>query len=133
MKIMKKKSFLVLFLIILCQTLFVFYEINMYKKIDLRHGDKILICRTDRIGDLVLSLPFIETIKLRYPDCPVDVMVSDYAAPVLENSPVVRNKIEIDNHLLKTDNDYKSDLRRQLISEKYAVAVVLYPEKNISQ
>jgi heptosyltransferase-3 len=47
----------------------------------------ILITRTDRIGDVVLSLPVIKTISRVYPDEPLYMMVSSYAYPIVENYP----------------------------------------------
>jgi len=47
----------------------------------------ILITRTDRIGDVVLSLPVIRTINRFYPDEPIHMMVSSYAYPIVENYP----------------------------------------------
>jgi ADP-heptose:LPS heptosyltransferase len=60
-------------------------------------------------------------------------MASDYAAPVLENNSAVKNIINIDNNLLKTNENYRENLRLKLVGKKYTVAVVLYPEKNISR
>ncbi len=55
----------------------------MSKKIEINDGDRILISRTDKLGDLVLALPFVETIKSRYPNCRVDVLASLYASPII--------------------------------------------------
>ncbi len=37
----------------------------MNKPIDINPGDHILVSRSDRLGDLVLALPFVETLKVR--------------------------------------------------------------------
>ncbi|WP_229220037.1 glycosyltransferase family 9 protein [Rugamonas fusca] len=42
----------------------------------------ILICRTDNIGDVVLSLPLAGYLKQRFPGVRVDLLCSAYAAPV---------------------------------------------------
>ena len=34
----------------------------------------ILIVRTDRIGDVVLSLPMAELVKKKFPDCKVAIL-----------------------------------------------------------
>ena len=51
----------------------------MSKIIDIKDGDSILVSRTDRLGDLVLALPFIESLKSRYPNSKIDVIASLYA------------------------------------------------------
>jgi len=58
----------------------------MNQVLQLQPGDRILVTRTDRLGDLILALPLVETLKVRYPECRVDVMASLYASPILENN-----------------------------------------------
>lgn len=43
----------------------------------------ILIIRSDRIGDVVLSIPMAEAIKNKYPECKVTFLVRSYTAPLL--------------------------------------------------
>ena len=47
----------------------------------------ILITRTDKIGDVVLSLPVIKTLAKAFPGRPLYFMASAYAAPIVENYP----------------------------------------------
>jgi len=48
---------------------------------------KVLVARTDRLGDLVLSLPVFEDIKMRRPDWQVHAMVAPGSVPLVENDP----------------------------------------------
>ncbi|HOD65634.1 MAG TPA: glycosyltransferase family 9 protein [candidate division Zixibacteria bacterium] len=105
----------------------------MALEIDLQPGDKILISRTDRLGDLILALPFVETIKRRYPECRVDVLASLYASPILENNPHIDRIVRVQNDQLWTDNLYKKDLLHRIRMEGYRAVVALYPERQISQ
>jgi heptosyltransferase-3 len=50
---------------------------------------KILIVRTDRIGDVVLSLPMAELVKKKYPGCKVGYFIRDYTSPLLHNNPFI--------------------------------------------
>lgn len=43
----------------------------------------ILICRTDNIGDVVLTLPLAGFLKSRFPGVKIDFLCRDYAAPVV--------------------------------------------------
>ena len=45
----------------------------------------ILIVRTDRIGDVVLSLPLIDIIKQSFPKCRISFLVRNYTADLVEN------------------------------------------------
>ncbi|MEE9432203.1 MAG: glycosyltransferase family 9 protein, partial [Melioribacteraceae bacterium] len=46
----------------------------------------ILIVRTDRIGDVVLSLPLIEIIKKRYPKSKVSFLIREYTFDLLKHN-----------------------------------------------
>ncbi|MBU8932441.1 MAG: glycosyltransferase family 9 protein [candidate division Zixibacteria bacterium] len=105
----------------------------MQKKIDLKPNDHILISRTDRLGDLILALPFVETIKARYPECRVDVLSSLYASPILENNPSIDRIVRVQNDQLMIDKLYKKDLLHRIRLGEYRVVVALYPERRISQ
>lgn len=53
--------------------------------------DKILIIKLDHIGDMVLATPLFRSIKERYPKINIDIMLSERAIGVVENSPYIRN------------------------------------------
>lgn len=61
-------------------------------------GKKILIIRIDRLGDLILSTPFIRTVKENFPSGHVAVMVRPYTKGVLENNPFVDEVIVYEEH-----------------------------------
>ncbi|MFI5236583.1 MAG: glycosyltransferase family 9 protein [Ignavibacteriales bacterium] len=70
---------------------------------------KLLIVRTDRIGDVVLSLPMAELVKRKYPDCIVEYFVRKYTSSLLENNPFIddvviaieeNNKLHFNENLL---------------------------------
>ncbi|MBN1114156.1 MAG: glycosyltransferase family 9 protein [Oligoflexia bacterium] len=61
------------------------------------HNKGILITRTDRIGDLILSLPVVRTLGRVFPNEPLYMMVSSYAAPVVENYPGISGVVYYDN------------------------------------
>ena len=48
---------------------------------------KVLVARTDRLGDLVLSLPALSMIKAARPDWEVHAMVAPGSLPVVEHHP----------------------------------------------
>lgn len=104
----------------------------MSKEIELSDGDRILISRTDRLGDLILALPFVASIKARYPLCRVDVVASLYASPILENNADIDGIVRVLNKQLVTDSFYRKDFLGKIKAADYKVAVVLYPERHIS-
>lgn len=48
---------------------------------------KILIVRTDRIGDVVLSLPMIDLLRRTFPDARISFLAQDYTAKLLVGYP----------------------------------------------
>lgn len=105
----------------------------MTQILDIQPGDRLLVSRTDRLGDLVLALPLVETLKARYPECRVDVMASLYASPILENNPVIGGIVRVQNDQLVSSRHYRNDLEQRIKRAGYKVAVVLYPERHISR
>ncbi len=105
----------------------------MGKILDIQPGDRILISRTDKLGDLVLALPFVETMKLRYPDCRIDILASLYASPILENNKSIDGIVRVQNDQLIKDQLYKKDLLHKIKLGNYNVVVALYPERHVSQ
>jgi ADP-heptose:LPS heptosyltransferase len=50
---------------------------------------RILLSRTDRVGDLILSTPAIATMRASFPDAHITIVCSGYNAVVMEHSPDV--------------------------------------------
>ncbi len=103
----------------------------MNKIIELKPGDRILISRSDKLGDLILALPFVESMKKRYPECRIDVMASLYASPILENNPSIDRIVRVQNDMLLRDALYKKDLLHRLRLSKYEAVIALYPERQV--
>lgn len=61
------------------------------------HPRRILVIRTDKIGDMVLSTAALRAIHLAHPDARLVVLASPYNAPVIEGSPVVHAVEHLDH------------------------------------
>ncbi len=84
----------------------------------------ILIVRTDRIGDVVLSLPLAGLIKKRYPQCKVSFLVRNYTKDILFNHPSIDNVIilnEDNNKILLGENI------KHLKNFNFDSSIVVYP------
>jgi heptosyltransferase-3 len=55
----------------------------------------ILIVRTDRIGDVVLSLPLPGLIKKKYPSCKVAFLTKEYTKSLVEEHPQIDSTIQL--------------------------------------
>ena len=84
---------------------------------------KILLIRTDRVGDLVLSTPAIASFRRSWPDARIEILVNDY------NEPVVRHNPDVDAvHIVprETDKDVARQIARTL-GHNADLAVALSP------
>lgn len=87
-------------------------------------GNKILIVRTDRIGDVVLSLPLARSIKRAFPASEITFLLRDYTKRLALGNPY------IDKVLTLHEKDSKPLLRqniRSLSKEKFDTSLVVYP------
>src|ERR1039457_4782644 len=84
----------------------------------------LLIVRTDRIGDVILSLPLAELIKKHYPDCRVTYLLKDYTKSLAEGHPF------IDDILILREKKNKISLIdniKQIRKYSFDSAIVVYP------
>lgn len=84
----------------------------------------ILIVRTDRIGDVVLSVPLAGLIKKAYPDCKVTFLLREYTKSLAEGNPY------IDKVLVLKERQGKilfSDNVRMLRSYRFDTSLTVYP------
>jgi len=88
----------------------------------------ILIVRTDRIGDVVLSLPLASIIKNKYPNSKITFLVSEYTKALAENSDSIDEVIPLISSG-KGSDFYKNVL---LIENKFDACVVAFPTFKIA-
>jgi len=62
---------------------------------------RILIIRTDRIGDLLLSTPAIKAVREAYPDAHIAVMVRPYVEDIVDGNPYIDEVILCDKYSYK--------------------------------
>lgn len=87
---------------------------------------KFLICRIDRIGDVVLSTPFPREIKKKYPDSFVAVLVRKYTKDIYLNNPNVDEIILYDEkkslksfwQMVRTLREFKFDYAFMLLPDE---------------
>ena len=88
---------------------------------------RILIVRTDRIGDVLLSTPVIKALRRKYTQAYISMIVSPYARDIVENNPYLDEVIIYDK-----DIKHKSLMRSLkfaglLSKKKFDLAVILHP------
>lgn len=89
----------------------------------------ILIVRTDRIGDVVLSLPLARIIKEHYPKAKVTFLVRAYTKALVENNYFIDEVIilkEESTKILIAENI------KQLKQKTFDTAIIVYPTFKIA-
>src|SRR5690606_8419418 len=89
-----------------------------------KQPENILIVRTDRIGDLILTLPLAGLIKQKYPNAKVSFLVQDYTKNIVADHP------HIDEVIVLKQNDGKISLSENLKvikSKKFDTCIVVHP------
>ena len=84
----------------------------------------ILIVRTDRIGDVVLSLPLAGLIKKHYPECKVSFLLRNYTKELADGHP------HIDEVLILTEKNGKIPVGSNvslLMEKSFDSCIVVYP------
>ncbi len=85
---------------------------------------RILLIRTDRIGDVVLTLPVVDLIRKQWPDARVTFLVREYT------QELVRNVSGVDSVIL-ADRESRSRSDRELLNDiregQFDVAVHVFP------
>jgi len=89
----------------------------------------LLIVRTDRIGDVVLSLPLAPVIKKSYPDCKITFLVREYTKPLVTANPFIDEIITLKMsgpEILVMDNV------KVLRQKNFDAALMVYPTFRLS-
>ncbi|MBL7157121.1 MAG: lipopolysaccharide heptosyltransferase II [Candidatus Omnitrophica bacterium] len=92
---------------------------------------RILLTRTDRIGDVVLSTPAIKAMRDKYPDAHIAFMVRPYANDIVEGNPYLDEVIIYDKY-----GKHKSLFGTILFAlglrkKKFDMAIILHPTNRV--
>ena len=89
---------------------------------------RIVVSRTDRIGDVVLSLPLLGLLRQRWPQAELWFLTRRYTRPIAEASEYVDTVVEWPDHDTATDDD-----RAALLASTGAdVLLHLFPRRELA-
>jgi heptosyltransferase-2 len=87
-------------------------------------GKRILIVRTDRVGDVVMITPMVREIKKTFPDSFIATLTQPYTSKILLNNPYI-DKILVDD--LKKESFWK--VVKELRSHKFTDGLLIMPSE----
>jgi len=91
---------------------------------------KVLVTRTDRLGDLVLSVPVFEYLKSAQPDLEIHALVAPAAVPLVENNPYLTGIWTWNEN--ESADSFKT-LTDGLRGENFDAAIMLQYRKELAQ
>jgi lipopolysaccharide heptosyltransferase II len=86
---------------------------------------RILVIDLDNLGDLLLASPAIRALRKRFPDAVLDVLVTDYAAPVIRGNPHVNEIITCNKKIPEAPLLKRIALAWRIRRRKYDMGVIL--------
>lgn len=91
-------------------------------------GKKIILFRTDRLGDLILSFPAVEAIKLSIPEARIDLLTHASTAPL---AALQENVFRVVPDIYHGPKGFR-ELVRSLKAEAYDAVVHLHPRPRLA-
>ena len=91
---------------------------------------RVLVTRTDRLGDLVLSLPVLDHLHRTHPDWDLQVMVAPACVPLVENHPAVSAVWTWHEFMSASE---KADLIFRLCRAEFDAALLLQYRRELAQ
>ena len=88
---------------------------------------RILVLRTDRMGDVMLTLPVVSALKDTFPGSGVDMLLHPSTCEIVEGHPHVRNIVIDDDAGIHAGLRGFFRLARSLRNRKYDLAVLVHP------
>ncbi|MBN2097656.1 MAG: lipopolysaccharide heptosyltransferase II [Candidatus Omnitrophica bacterium] len=88
---------------------------------------KILVCRTDRIGDVLLSTPVLKALRKNFPRSRISVLVRPYARDVVLGNPYLDELIIYDKYGRQKSLLGSIRFAWSLRKKKFDLALVLHP------
>lgn len=84
---------------------------------------RIIISRTDKIGDLVLSIPSFFMLRKMFPDSEINILVRKYNYEIVKNLPYIDRVIKMEDYtqkeLLEKIEYFKADMFIALYNDEF--------------
>jgi heptosyltransferase-2 len=92
---------------------------------------RILIVRTDRIGDVLLSTPVIKALRDSYPNAYISMMVSPYAKDIVDDNPFLDRVIIYDKNSKHKSWPRSIKFAQNLKKKRFDLALILHPTNRV--
>ena len=93
---------------------------------------RFLVIRTDKIGDVILTLPVITNIRLAYPDAFIGFLAREYTKKILEENPHLSDVIFYDPEAKHKGIKGVLRLAKMLKSYNFDASITVFPTFNVA-
>lgn len=93
------------------------------------NGKRIVISRTDSIGDVMLTLPITAWLKNQYPDCHITFLCKNYTAPIVKQYTAVDDVLILDE---LEQLDEAAQIER-IKAQHFDAIVHVFPRKSLAK
>jgi heptosyltransferase-2 len=90
---------------------------------------RILVVRTDRLGDVLLTLPMLPALRACFPDAHIAMLLRRYTGEVMEGNPHVNEVIWYDHNAERVPFFRMCALLR---AQRFDAAIVVYPRLRLA-
>lgn len=94
---------------------------------------KILLVRTDRIGELVLSLPVVRALKEKHPASSVSILAQRKFAEYLRHFSAIDEVLEWPYGITRLNLTEKLRMAHFLRKKRFDLVIILNPSKELNQ
>jgi len=98
---------------------------------DKKNINRILIARTDRIGDVILSTPFIQALRDKFPNAFISMMVRPYTEPIIRHNQFLDEVIVYDKYARHNRWYNTVSFAMALRKKKFDLAIALHPTNRV--
>lgn len=92
---------------------------------------RILVVRTDRIGDVVLSTPVLQALRQTYPNAYIAMMTSPYTKDIVEDNPCLDQVIIYDKAHKHKSWHSSIAFARRIKKKRFDLAIILHPSNRV--
>jgi ADP-heptose:LPS heptosyltransferase len=94
---------------------------------------KVLVLRTDAIGDFIVFLPTLKILRSIFRDQELTLLARETATPLIENAPYCNSIISFDFDKYTSDSTYRLDLDHKLERARYDMVInAMYSRSPVS-
>ena len=99
---------------------------------DLAHIKRILIIRTDKIGDVLLSLPAVIAVREAFPDAYIAMMISPEAKDILAGNEYLNEVIIYDKKIKHKNALNTLGFISQIRKKRFDIAIILHSTTRVN-